>query len=67
MIESSFGSVPAPLATVITSTVGRAQSVLGLSLAFGSLVLAIFVAPESPDQLASICEKYNSVIACRVS
>ena len=28
-------------------------------------VVTVFV-PESPDHLASICEKHNSVVACQV-
>ncbi len=31
-----------------------------------TLSFAVFFVPESPDQLASICEKHNSVTACQV-
>ena len=27
---------------------------------------ALFLAPEQPQQLASICEKHHPVVACRV-
>ena len=29
-------------------------------------LIAIFLAPEQPQQLASICEKHHSAVACRV-
>ena len=34
----------------------------------GSIVflLAIIVVPEKPSNLASVCEKYNSSLACQV-
>lgn len=32
----------------------------------GLVTFAIAVAPERPEQLASICEKHHSVDACRV-
>ncbi len=30
------------------------------------LSFAVFLAPERPDQLASICEKHNPEIVCQV-
>ena len=44
------------------------QNSFGLSflLAFACLTLITIFVPERPVQLASICEKHNSVIACRV-
>tara|TARA_B100000579_G_C22705642_1_gene791963 strand:- start:486 stop:674 length:189 start_codon:yes stop_codon:yes gene_type:complete len=30
------------------------------------IATSIFYVPEQPNQLASICEKYNSVTACNV-
>ena len=35
-------------------------------IALVSLSLAILLVPEKPNELASICEKHNSVIACSV-
>ena len=39
---------------------------LSFILVFVFLACASLVAPERPDQLASICERHNAVTACRV-
>ena len=46
----------------------QSRSCVKLSLAMALLCMsyAIFFVPEKPNQLASICEKHNSVIACQV-
>ena len=36
------------------------------AMAFACLAFVTVLVPERPNQLASICEKYNSAIACRV-
>ncbi len=35
-------------------------------IVLASLVSALVLAPERPEQLASICERHNSVMACQV-
>lgn len=35
-------------------------------IAFAAVMAAVFIVPESPEQLASICEKHNPAIACQV-
>ena len=35
-------------------------------IALTAVMAAVFMVPESPEQLASICEKHNPVIACQV-
>ncbi len=42
----------------------RLQFILGMIICF--MGLAIFFAPERPQQYASICEKYNTANACQV-
>ena len=42
----------------------RLQFILGMMICF--MGLAVFFAPEKPEQYASICEKYNTVNACQV-
>ena len=37
-----------------------------LAMAFTCLTFVTILMPESPNQVASICEKYNSANACRV-
>ena len=46
----------------------QAQRTFNLSFAaaFTFLTFVTIFVPESPNQVASICEKYNSVNACRV-
>ena len=39
---------------------------LGFAIAFASLAFVSVFVPEKPHELASICEKYNSAVACRV-
>ena len=39
---------------------------LKLLMPFLIIMFAFFLAPESPQQLASICERHNPEIACRV-
>ena len=40
--------------------------ILGLTITLASIFIAIVFAPETPHQLASICERHNSELACRV-
>jgi len=42
----------------------RLQFILGMIIC--CMGLAIFFAPEKPQQYASICQKYNTVNACQV-
>ena len=37
-----------------------------LGVVIASLFFAICLAPESPNELASICERHNSEVVCRV-
>ena len=37
-----------------------------LLMPFLLIICAFCIVPERPDQLASICERHNSEIACRV-
>ena len=39
---------------------------LGFAIALASLAFVSAFVPEKPHELASICEKYHSVNACRV-
>ena len=39
---------------------------LGVVIAFAFIGFAMFFVPERPQQLASICEKHNSELACQV-
>ncbi len=50
--------------TLATEERDRFQFILGI--VFCCLGLAIFFAPERPQQFASICEKYNTTNACQV-
>ena len=36
------------------------------AMAFACVTFVTIFVPERPNQLASICEKYNSAIACQV-
>tara|TARA_B100000700_G_C14829411_1_gene753777 strand:- start:36 stop:254 length:219 start_codon:yes stop_codon:yes gene_type:complete len=38
----------------------------GCISAFLFLIFAVFFASDQPEQLGSICEKHNPVVACRV-
>lgn len=53
-----------------TSNCSTSQQQRYLSFSFVVAFLfvgaAIFLAPESPDELASICQKHNSIAACQV-
>ena len=42
----------------------RLQFIVGIII--WSIGLAVFLAPEKPQQYAFICEKYNTVNACQV-
>jgi hypothetical protein len=42
------------------------QNLIKYLLASVCLLLCIVVVPERPSNLASICEKYNSSVACQV-
>ncbi len=42
----------------------RLQFILGIVVC--CMGLAIFFAPEKPQQFASICEKYNTANACQI-
>ena len=39
---------------------------VGFAIAFACLAFVSVFVPEKPHELASICEKYHSVNACRV-
>ncbi len=39
---------------------------LSFLIPFAFMVFAVFTAPESPEQLASICERHNPILACQV-
>ena len=44
------------------------QRTFSITFAMALLCLSVvtILVPERPDQLASICEKHNSTVACRV-
>ena len=42
----------------------KLQLILGIVVC--SIGIAIFMAPETPQQFASICQKYNTTHACQV-
>ena len=42
------------------------QNFIRALLASIFFLLCVFVVPEKPSNLASICEKYNSSLACQV-
>ena len=42
------------------------QSLIKPFLASISFLLCIALVPEKPSNLASICEKYNSAVACQI-
>ena len=44
----------------------KSQNFVKLLLASISFLLCIAFVPEKPTNLASICEKYNSTVACQV-
>ena len=71
MASCSFYSVPgnpsgfkAPHASSFIEEGKGWQSILILVLI--SLSFAVFLAPETPQEIASICEKHNSSNACQV-
>ncbi len=70
---ASFVPVSAPARAMVSNNsfrclirdkqIGNMCSALVASVLVGCVI--VFV-PESPQQLASICEKHNSVVACQV-
>ena len=72
-MNGSTLNVSEPPKNMLASQVSRdSMSAIQIDLkyfAFISLVLfsiAIFLAPEEPHHQASICQRYNSAIACRI-
>ncbi len=49
-------------------TISQLQSsfTVSFAIALACLTFVTVLVPERPNQLASICEKYNSVNACQV-
>ena len=77
--ELVFVMVSAPLKLSLASRVmlhlqGLNRSISGLqstcsitfAMALFCLSVVTVLVPERPDQLASICEKHNPAVACRV-
>ncbi len=50
--------------TLCTEEHNTMQLILGIVVF--CIGAAIFIAPEKPQQFASICEKYNTVHACQI-
>jgi len=50
----------------ILSLQKKNQNLIKPLLASIFLLLSIFVVPEKPSNMASVCEKYNSSLACQV-
>ena len=44
----------------------NALSVSKFLVALSCIAVSVIFVPESPDQLASICETHNSIAACQV-
>ena len=68
-MTSSFSYHDSSLFKINQSTIGieeknKLQFILGIVIC--SIGIAIFLAPETPQQFASICQKYNTTNACRV-
>jgi len=53
---------------VLNRSINDLQNSFSLTFAMGLVCLSVvtILVPEKPDQLASICEKHNSSIACQV-
>jgi len=52
----------------LNRSISELQSTFSITFAMALLCLSVvtILVPEKPDQLASICEKHNSSVACRV-
>ena len=68
-MTGSFSHTSSSCSKIYKNTIGveeqnRLQLILGIVVC--SIGVAIFLAPERPQQFASICEKYNTTNACQV-
>ena len=70
LVSSQASMLPRPAAVRRTHAAGRQETVLlrgVLAAAAAALVSGAFLlAPEQPEQQASICQQHHSVDACRV-
>ena len=71
MEKSSFSILPVIRSDFAKSRMsslreGSKDLNLVLVISFICIMFAGFFAPEQPSQLASICEKHNSINACQI-
>ena len=65
---ASEGSCEVSPSQLLIEKLLEVQNKLSISfaIAFGVVVFAFLAVPERPQELASVCEKHHSPIACQV-